>query len=341
MPQYFYRAYFEPPDLARIRLAYSPLNELFLSYTMLRRHSVGKPIPYGYDRWINRVLPCLDDVPLDYLDAVSTPDAFAPDFVLCPTPLDNIYQDIEDEFVRLRQQPDALILRDIDTLIEAYGDTDARRHFERDVPGALDALIRDMRLYWEIAIAPYWARIITLLEGDLLRRSRQLATEGPVALLTGLHPDLHYVQGMLFTMADEVRNGLDLEADTAGQGMLLNPSVFIPWYGGTGYSCDDGWQQSIGYRIDGSGLWLPREPEPPDEALRLTLGASKASILRLLEDGPLNSGEIARGVHVSAGSASQQLGKLALARLVTSYRLGHRVYYQLSPRGKQLLEVFK
>ncbi|GAA4224850.1 hypothetical protein FHR32_006834 [Streptosporangium album] len=44
-----------------------------------------------------------------------------------------------------------------------------------DPEEGLERLAEEIRNYWEAAIAPYWPRIRTLLEGDVLYRARLLA----------------------------------------------------------------------------------------------------------------------------------------------------------------------
>jgi DNA-binding MarR family transcriptional regulator len=55
---------------------------------------------------------------------------------------------------------------------------------------------------------------------------------------------------------------------------------------------------------------------------------------------PMNTGEIAQRLQITAGAASQHLSRLNQAGLVEPHRSGKRVYYHLTSRGEKLLALF-
>jgi DNA-binding MarR family transcriptional regulator len=93
------------------------------------------------------------------------------------------------------------------------------------------------------------------------------------------------------------------------------------------------------YPARGVGLWQHGSASPPDEALQLTLGASRARLLQSLAE-PAHTNDLAHRLCLTAGAVSQQLGRLSRAGLIESYRSGSKVYYRLSSRGERLLDVF-
>ncbi len=95
-----------------------------------------------------------------YLDAICDLGVYLPNFVFQPQPIEQLLPDLEDQFQRFRRQPIHLIHRDMHYMIQMYGETEARLHFMRDTPTAIEALIQDMRRYW--ALAPYWPQVVTV-----------------------------------------------------------------------------------------------------------------------------------------------------------------------------------
>ena len=71
----------------------------------------------------------------------------------------------------------------------------------------------------------------------------------------------------------------------------------------------------------------------------MTLGTSRARLLQTLAE-PAYTLDLAQRLNLTAGAVSQQLGRLAQAGLIESYRSGSKVYYRLSSRGERLLDVF-
>ena len=69
--------------------------------------------------------------------------------------------------------------------------------------------------------------------------------------------------------------------------------------------------------------------------------AGRASVLAELINTPATTTELAHHLHLTAGAVSQHLSLLQRAGLVNPQRSGKRVYYQLSPKGSDLLRLFR
>jgi hypothetical protein len=138
-------------------------------------------------------------------------------------------------------------------LIEHAGDSAIRQSFLAYTHESLEYLIEDIRLYWRRVLMPHWARIIAVLEGDILYRARRMALYGADAVFEDLHPGLTYNDGeivisythdhadkkdrslvgerfqllpMIFSFEDLCRAGKD-ESLTLGYGALADSGIKI------------------------------------------------------------------------------------------------------------------
>lgn len=69
-------------------------------------------------------------------------------------------------------------------------------------------------------------------------------------------------------------------------------------------------------------------------------GTRRAILAKLLLDGALAVGDIAREFHVSRPAVSQHLRVLKHAQLVQDHAEGTRRVYELDPRGFQILQQY-
>ncbi|MEU3483476.1 hypothetical protein ACI2LO_04010 [Streptomyces sp. NPDC033754] len=53
-------------------------------------------------------------------------------------------------------------------------------------------LTEEIEAYWELALAPYWARIRAVLEADVFHRARMVAEHGVARLLNDLHSSVSW-----------------------------------------------------------------------------------------------------------------------------------------------------
>jgi hypothetical protein len=150
--------------------------------------------------------------------------------------------------------------------------------------------------YWELALAPYWPRMLTLVEGDVLHRARRLAGGGAQELFNDLDPAVTWDTDTLYAGHRHVSGSRAL----AGRGLLLVPSVFV-WPRVFSVVLPP-WQPTLRYPPRGiATLWERHEHNPP-EALAAVLGRSRAALLAEL-DAPASTTDLARRTGLSAGGS--------------------------------------
>jgi uncharacterized protein DUF5937 len=203
-------------DLMQTRFAFSPLWEVVASFRTLvdpSWHAIHLP-------WMAQAREELRGLDLKPLRTLVRSGGYIPDFLTPPpaTPFPHFSAEIEDLLrtppERVREEVGRLIRQgpDRNRALEAYL-TDPGRSVER--------LAETLVVYHERVIAPYWSRLNTLLEGDVLRRARTLAFEGPEALFSGLHRAVRYRRGTI-----EVDKRWEQEVNPDGRGVLLIPVAF-------------------------------------------------------------------------------------------------------------------
>lgn len=338
--------------LTSLRFTYSPLVELTVSYRVLRSSREAGI----YLTWLEDARQAISDIEFPYMDNLiapwhsdksgkAVPSGYIPDF-LTPTPEQSIY-DIEQEFERLRNLDIRIVQACIQELIAIVGENDLLCNFLAYPHEGLEALILELREYWQRTLAHHWHRMVAVLENDILYHSRILTLEGIESLLPTVDRLLAYDAGAITfdwshhasKAAYKKEAGIqkpDKILDLASEKFHLVPVIFAA--NAIYFQVTDAWQPMILYTPRGAGLWNYQTPEP-SEALELVVGAGKSRILIALET-PFSTGELARKLSLTAGAVSQQLGKLHQAGLVESHRSGKHVFYRLSQRGTQLVNLF-
>lgn len=310
-----------PEDLSRVRFAFSPLQEAVMSMRALAdpgRHVVHLP-------WVERTLEALKRPDTEessgFAFAIACGDGYVPDF-LTPTPTTPL-PTFEAEMARLSETPPETVEEEVRRFVGKVSslDPDQKRVVDRylaDPAGSLKHLVDTLVLYHEVAIAPHWARMRALLEGDVLRRAQTLAFGGPEALFSDLHRSVRYRDGLL----EVDKECLQAEVRPSGRGLMLVPSVFA-WprlYA----IVEPPWQPTLVYPPRGTAkLWLP-SPERAGDALAAALGAGRASVLKSLLV-PRTTTEVARQTGTSPGTVSEHLSRLRRAGLVEPHRSGRGV----------------
>jgi DNA-binding MarR family transcriptional regulator len=197
----------------------------------------------------------------------------------------------------------------------------------------LSCLVEEMRDYWQRTLAHHWSRMIAVLENDILYRSRQLTVYGIETMLNNIAPVMSYKAGhIVVNYSHKPTYSVSFEEE----GVQLVPVIFSANH--VYHQITPEWKRMVTYTARGAGLWQYEVPKP-SEALELTLGPSRAQILMAL-DSPLNTGEIAHKLILTAGAVSQHVKNLQTAGLVESFRSGKNVYHRLTVRGEKLLELF-
>ncbi len=324
-------------DLSRIRFAFSPLWECIASLRVLTDPAGGAlHLP-----WIKEVRSNCQHLDLEPLFTLlrnpSTPSNYIPDFLTPPpsTP----FPDFRAELHEMRCTPFEIVQSDIRFNYRDLGRIpESAKPFLESPQLALDELAAQLEAYWTAALESHWPRLRLLLEGDVMRRARQLALGGVDALFQDLHPSLYFQDNTL-----EKRVGIDpcdpnlTDYYPAGRGLLLVPSAFI---GDKVMSMKtEPWQPTVIYPARGSAdLW--NAPVTPSSALEALLGDGCARVLEGLRT-PTGTLELAKRLRVAAGNVSHHLKRLTRAGLVESHRQGRIVYYRRSNRAEELLALYE
>lgn len=317
---------FTTEDVARTRFALSPLWEVVASVRVLKsadEHGL-------HQRWTRRVRRELAASERDFgplFDLVPAParpprTSSLPSF-LCPPPVTPL-PSLAVELAGLRATPPQRIRTTSDVPPERIG---ALRADPSAALGRLSELIED---YWELALAPYWSRILGLLESDIAYRARRLVEGGAQHLFADLDPQVTWDAGTLQLAHRAVHGPRGLDS----RGLLLVPSAFV-WpriFSVLGES----WQPALRYPPRGVGtLWSPR-PVAASEALCGVLGRSRALLLAELVF-PTATIDLARRTGLTPGGASQHLTTLRAAGLVSAHRSGRKVLYVRTSAAETLL----
>jgi DNA-binding transcriptional ArsR family regulator len=186
----------------------------------------------------------------------------------------------------------------------------------------------------DIAIIPYWQRMLRRLEAERDVRGRMMVNGGVEVLLSMLHSRVRWTSYAL-----EVADA-PAEIHLNGQGLLLAPSFFL---------CDtvitlgrtnqgDG-QLVLAYpivadRSEARTLW--EAPAAGNEALAALVGRTRAEVLLALAD-TCTTGKLAERLGISSAGASQHATVLRAAGLVMSHRDRNTVRHTLTSLGAALL----
>ena len=175
------RIEFTDDDVARTRLALSPLWELAAALFTLHRTE----IPVEHAAWAERTRAAMTAADLGPLDPRVAYRHRCPDF-MAPIPSDPL-ADVEDEIERVRATDPAVMVADI---AECWpeGPPEPWDRFARSPREMADRLADALHAFWRIALADDWPRLRAVLEGEVLGRARSLATAGPAAVLDEIHP---------------------------------------------------------------------------------------------------------------------------------------------------------
>lgn len=320
------RLAFAPADLAGVRFAHSPLAEVIASSVALT-----KPDQFWmYASWRAQVRPVLAAARLEtFLAVVARPNGWVPDFL---TPVPAVARPLlRDELATVAAAPLDQVAHEVAYAWRGISDVPpVVARFDRDPAGGLAVLVREIRQYFELALAPYWPRLRAAAEAEIAHRARAATEHGPRALVRGLHPSLSWDETSL-----RIGYG-DYDADFAldGHGLALLPSGFA---GPKVFAMTATTQgRALWYPPRGFGaLWDSTARAEPTAALAALLGPTRAAVLTLLAV-PHSTGEVAAALGLAAATASHHLTTLRDAGLIAGARVGRRLEYLRTGLGEQL-----
>ncbi|MGW4402913.1 DUF5937 family protein [Nonomuraea sp. NPDC004702] len=313
---------FTTHDLANIRFAVSPLGEVVASARVVKNpaaHPLLRP-------WADQVRRRLQDVDWRLLsDLVPVPTVSIAGFTC--TPPSTSMPDLELELATMRGAA-ARVRTDLDHI---GGPRTKRVQALYDDPEqGLERLATEVAGYWEAAMAPYWPRIRSLLEGEILHRARLLAEGGAQRMLADLDDTVTWDDGTLRLEHRYVSGRRSLR----GLGLLLVPCVFA-WPRVLSVTTPP-YQPTVRYAPRGiATLWERREVDPP-EALAAVLGRTRARLLAEL-DQPASTRDLAQRAGLSEPGVNQHLTALRKAGLCTAHRTGRYVLYARTAVAETLL----
>ncbi|MFI6446938.1 ArsR family transcriptional regulator [Kitasatospora sp. NPDC050543] len=317
-------------DLASASFAYSPLQETVLSLRMWTHPGVYVWQTPGFER----LRPAFERLDSALLRALIASNRWVPDF-LTPRPLSPA-PDFRSELALVRALPPERLRTELEQTFLPH---------DRTLPAPLAAGLADparlltriadaIEEYWECCLAPeWWPQARTVLEADLVYRSRVLAQHGAAALFAELDGRLDWQDGVLAIRRRWSATDGDVTVD--GRGLVFVPTFFAR---GAITSISDEHPPMISYPARGQAVMAgaPAGPPPP-RSLALLLGAPKARLLALLAE-PASTTELAVRLGVTPGAVSQHLSVLLATRLVTRARHGRSVLYARSPLGDGLAD---
>ncbi|MBL7253878.1 ArsR/SmtB family transcription factor [Paractinoplanes lichenicola] len=322
---------------ASMRIGVSQFSELVGAVELLSRGRSA--VPWPYSQWARHAGAVLDstaaDAPLRVYGRLlavrarqRTPDVFHP---LADSPAPSVEEELEVLCATPRSTIDAQFAEHFPA-----GAPDWLAGYQRDPARSFTLLAESLFDFWQRALRPFWSRMRSALDEEILRRGRVIATAGPEAVLSDLHGGTRWARPVLsLPKAKESR----LAAD--GRRLLLVPMLFADQR--VGCSTDDAAVLRLTYQCRGAAA-LASEPDRRDvrgpDRMGALLGSRRALILRALTTPATTSG-LASGLGLPASTVSEQLAALHGAGVVRKVRAGRQVFYALEPAGRALLEVFE
>ncbi|MGW7256838.1 DUF5937 family protein [Streptomyces sp. NPDC054834] len=320
---------FSASDLAQVRFAVSPMWEITPSFRLLTSTAAH----LVHRSWVDQVRPRVVAAGLDrgWLAELIPPTGYVPDF-LNPAPAVPA-STLAAELDAILASPADRVRQDLDHLARHQGTLGPRlQTLHADPQTRLAKVTEEIETYWELALAPYWARIREVLDADIFYRARMVAEHGAGRLFNDLHTSVSWDDNGLRL----ARRKQPLTRKTAGTGLLLIPSAFTGPGLRTRTTPPDPPQLAYPARGVGS-LWKAR-PVTQADALAAVLGRSRTLLLTEL-DTPASTTKLAHRTGLSPAGVSQYLTALRNAGLVSAHRAGRSVLYARTTAAEALLKA--
>lgn len=302
-----------------IRFAKSPLWETVACARLLAR---GSDVP-------SPTALAVADMPV-LAGLLGRDHPYLPDF-LAPPPLE-ASPSFGDELAGMRQTPRAVVAGELARMHSGRGRSSGPAVLAGSGDRAdhvRDAIADELQLVWERATRAVWPRLESILEGDILLRATRLAASGPgriFADLNGLQLDTRHVTVTSTRQGRRVNVERELLLVPT---VLGSPDVFAV--------LDSPWPVSVYYPARGAADIWDTQGETTDWLATLA-GRTRARVLRALRQ-PATTTQIAARLRIAPASASQHLQRLRRAGLIQPTRMGTRVIYGLTGRGRRLAEL--
>ena len=315
-------------DLVNTRFVISPMSTATYSANI----AFNAPDYPLYSKWSQYVAEKLDGIALPTLNDFHHGTSCIPEF-LNPFPT-QASRTFEEELQLVATMTEDHIEAELVDLADHYPPFIPLAQYTRNPRALRNQLVDEMHIYWRRVMQPHWSHIRSLLETDIVHRSRLMATQGHTEMFTQLSPNIDVEHNRLSIHT----TSFDVTVELAGDGIILEPNIFASRMRLGMSQINPG--ILLSYPAPGAGNWRSQATATPSEALSMIVGENRAQLLyRLIE--PITTSQLAADLHLTPGAVSQQLGQLYEAGLAEKQRLGKHVFYNLTARGNQLLDVFE
>jgi DNA-binding transcriptional ArsR family regulator len=307
-------------DMTEVRFAVSPLNELALSVRTWRDPGrFPQHLP-----WLRRTRAQRAGLDGDLLTALSNDWFWLPDF-LTPRPLTPLPR-IDDELRRLATVAPDVVASQL-------------RAVHPELPPALQGPAREVRdrivaavtEYWTSCFAPWWPRMLAILQADVVHRAHRITAGGMAQMFAGLSDRCVLVGNVVTIRNRPPFPGFRRVAARAG--LTLVPSLFTR---GLTAPLEPTQPPMVVYPARGAGLLWSADARPAPAALVGVLGRTRAGLMAML-DQPASSTELAARLGVTTTAVNQHLRALRAAGLLTAARHGRHVLYLRTELGDGLV----
>ncbi|KAA2261928.1 helix-turn-helix transcriptional regulator [Solihabitans fulvus] len=318
---------FSSADLARVRFALSPMEEMANSLV-----AIAHPANSSAHRpWLNSVRRQLSGLDIRPLLALVRNPHLSPAF-LRPT-ADGVETRFADGLGQFRASTADDVRDGLERISAGAPQPPELRALYDDPERELGRLAGLLAAYWNSAVEPVWSRVRALLDADLGYRARTLTTGGLATMFAGLHREVEFTDDRLLVHKPHHQFARDLP----GNGLVLVPSVFTWPTSRVVYDNSSG-VPGLTYVPRGiAELWGGSASTTGTPLVEL-VGRSRAAILAQL-DLPLSTTQLAANLGISPPSVSHHLSILRRSQLVSSRRTGRTVLYERTPRAIQLLRA--
>jgi DNA-binding transcriptional ArsR family regulator len=308
-------------DLARTRVAYSPMWEVVAGATLLL-----DPRPDGpYPKWTAEARRAIAGLDLDPVRALLLGEGYLPDFLL---PLPGPGATFAGELAKVRAAPPKRVRHEVRLAYPDAAPPVARPYLD-DPKAAVARLAETLEEYWRRTLAPQWPRMRALLEGEVLDRARRVAQHGPDGVFHELSPRIRWRPPRV-----EVDKRFECDVELGGAGLLLVPLVFAKAF--MPVALDVPGEFALSYLPRGSACLWETPGEPAAEPIELLLGRGRAAVLQALGTTSSTSA-LSLALGVSPSTVSEHLAVLGRAGVVRRRRVGRLVHYDLTETGEALI----
>jgi DNA-binding transcriptional ArsR family regulator len=316
-------------DLARVRFAHSPVNELVASLRVLQDPR-RQPM---YRTWLSAVQGQLGGLGLELLAALAPTGRYLPAFLL-PPPTEP-WGVLADELDAVAATPPAAVRAELEKVCEGRPLPTVLRPLYQDPAGQLPAVAGEMHRYWQAAVQPFWPRVRAACTADLAYPMEQFADGGLARVLEHLHPDISFEHDRLHI---DKPHHCHHRFDLAGTGIVLVPCAFT--WPTLSVDCCAVDQPVLIYPPRGLAELWEEPPAEQTDPLSALVGRTRATLLATLGL-PRTTTQLAEQLGLSPAAVSQHLKILKDTALVTTRRRGRMVLYQRTAAATALLAAIR